>query len=310
VATDSAGNVYAVGYQYGTGTYTYGSSVTATGTASFSNAVLVKYSSSGAAQWARSVSGGTSGSVFNSVTVDSTGNVYAAGFQSGTEIYNYGTSVTATGTHSSQNVVLVKYSSSGTAQWARSVSAGTDMSAFCSVAVDGTGNVYAAGYQRGTGTTYTYGSGVTATGISSNHNVVLVKYNSSGTAQWARSLSAGTGTSVFNSVATDSVGNVYAAGRQRGTETYNYGNSVTTTGTASSTNAVLVKYSSSGTAQWARSVSAGTYFSQFASVTVDSAGNVYAAGQQRGTETYNYGNGVTATGTYSGLNIVLVKYSE
>jgi hypothetical protein len=176
------------------------------------------------------------------------------------------------------------------------------------VAVDSAGNVYAAGYQNGTGT-YNYGISVTATGTYSGENVVLVKYSSSGTAQWAKSVSAGNDISQFNSVAVDSTGNVYAAGCQSGTGTFDYGNSVTVAGT-SDTNVVLVKYTSAGTAQWARSVSAGTSRSLFNSVATNSAGDVYAAGAHSGTGTLDYGNGVTATGTFFGHNAVLVKYSE
>jgi hypothetical protein len=108
--------------------------------------------------------------------------VYAAGNQYGTGTFDYGNGVTAAGTHSgdnrysSSNVVLVKYDSSGTAQWARSLSAGPDRSAFNSVATGGVDNVYAAGYQHDTGT-YIYGSGVTVTGTSSVDNAVLVKYS-------------------------------------------------------------------------------------------------------------------------------------
>ncbi|WP_010262715.1 SBBP repeat-containing protein, partial [Treponema primitia] len=61
-------------------------------------------------------------------------------------------------------------------QWARTVTAGADSSYFTSIAVDGSGNVYAAGYQQGTGT-FTYGTGVNVTGTAISSNVVLVKYN-------------------------------------------------------------------------------------------------------------------------------------
>jgi hypothetical protein len=100
--------------------------------------------------------------------------VYAAGYQNGTGGYTYGAGVTAAGTASDSNVVLVKYNAEGTAQWARTVSAGSSESSFTSAVVDGHGNVYAAGVQSGTGG-YTYGAGVTAAGTASS-NVVLVKY--------------------------------------------------------------------------------------------------------------------------------------
>ncbi|GHV96226.1 hypothetical protein AGMMS50293_25460 [Spirochaetia bacterium] len=308
VAKDSAGNVYAAGHQGGTGSYDYGNGVTVQGTSSGGNVVLVKYHSDGTAQWAKSVSGGSGNSIFESVAADSTGNVYAAGVQYGTGSYDYGNGVTVQGTSSGGNVVLVKYHSDGTAQWAKSVSGGSYESRFTSVAVDSAGNVYAAGYQYRTGS-YDYGNGVTVQGTYSGSNVVLVKYNSGGTAQWAKSVSTGSFISHFTSVAVDSAGNVYAAGYQFGTDSYTYGPGITAAGTGSS-NVVLVKYNSGGTAQWAKSVSAGSSNSIFESVAVDSAGNVYATGYQNGTGSYDYGNGKTVQGTNSGANVVLVKYNS
>jgi len=315
VAVDSSGNVYAAGYQYGNGTYTYAPGVSAQGSGSYSNnVVLVKYDSSGTALWARTVSTGNNKSEFQAVAIDSSGNVYAAGSQYGNGTYTYAPEVSAQGNGRSENVVLVKYNSSGTAQWARTV-AGTDSSSsgFNSVAVDSSGNVYAAGSQYDNGTYYTYAPGVSARGNGRVGNVVLVKYNSSGTAQWARTVSEGTNLSIFNAVAVDSSGNVYAAGRQVGNGTYTYAPGVSAQGTASilNDNVVLVKYNSSGTAQWARTVSAGTDSSRFSSVAVDSSGNVYAAGYQWGNGgPYTYAPGVSTQGGNLYLNVVLVKYNS
>jgi hypothetical protein len=315
VAVDSSGNVYAAGYQYGTDTYTYGTGISAQGSSSRNNALLVKYNSSGTALWARTVSSGDGNSSFFSVAVDSSGNVYAAGSQSSyTSVYTYDTGVSAQGSSSQDNVVLVKYNSSGTALWARTVSSGNGATSFQSVAVDSSGNVYAAGYQSGdtTITTYTYGTGVSAKGSSLTRNAVLVKYNSSGTAQWARTTSAGNNMTCFLSVAVDSSDNVYAAGTQNDTVTYTYGSGVFAQGSSSSSNVVLVKYNSSGTALWAQTSSTGFHGSAFTSVAVDSSGNVYAAGLQAGsTSVYTYGTGVSAQGpNASQNNVVLVKYNS
>jgi hypothetical protein len=75
-----------------------------------------------------------------------------------------------------------------------------------------------------------------------------------------------------------------------------------------SENVVLVKYDSSGLASWAQTATAANNGSFFASVAVASGGYVYAAGDISGTDTYNFGNSATATGTYIGSNAVLVGY--
>jgi hypothetical protein len=303
------GSVYAAGYIYASGTFDFGNGVTAARMYVGYNPVLVKYDSFGVAQWAQTVTAGSGGSFFSKVAAASDGSVYAAGYINGTGTYGFGNGITATGTFSGDNIVLVKYNGSGAAQWAQTVAAGSSDSFFNSVSVASDGSVYAAGYINGTGT-YGFGSGVTVAGTNTNGiNMVLVKYDSSGVAQWAQTVTAGSDYSILLSVSAASDGSVYTAGQIYGTGTYNFGNSgVAAAGTYAGFNTVLVKYDSSGVAQWARTVTAGSNESLFSSVSVTSDGSVYAAGYIVGTGTYNFGDNATASGTNSGENIILVKY--
>jgi outer membrane protein assembly factor BamB len=311
---DGAGNIYAAGSQNGTESFDYGNAVTAaaTGGSSTTNAVLVKYNPSGAAQWAKTVTGGTNPSQFLSVAVDGTGNVYAAGYQTGTGSYDYGGGVTAQGYSGDTNVVLVKYdAATGAALWAKTTSGGANASQFSGVAADGAGNVYAAGYQTSTGS-FDYGDGATAAATGGGtSNVVLVKYNSAGVTQWAKTATVGANISEFLSVTADGAGYVYAGGRQNGTGTYNYGGA-SVSGSATGNNAVLVKYdAATGAAQWAKTATGGANASRFSGVAADGAGNVYAGGFQYGTGSFDYGDGVTAaaTGGSTVNNAALVKYN-
>jgi hypothetical protein len=312
VAVDASGNVYAAGYQYGTGNYDYGSG-NITGTSPYSNAVLVKYDADGTVLWAKTITAGNLDSGFNAAAVDSSGNIYAAGAQLGNGAYNYGSGNITGSSYTTYNAVLVKYNASGTVQWAKTVTEGSSLSAFYTVAADASGGVYAAGYQSGTGA-YNYGSGNIA-GTYIGGNAVLVKYNAStGAAQWAKTVTTGSSSSGFAAVAADASGGVYAAGYQVGSGNFNYG-SGNIAGTASTgyssmgNNAVLVKYNASGTAQWAKTVTTGSNDSYFNAAAADSSGNIYAAGGQAGSGAYNYGSGDTA-GTAGNNNAVLVKYSK
>jgi hypothetical protein len=135
----------------------------------------VKYDPGGNARWATSVREGMSTSYFHGVAVDADGSIYAAGSQYGTGEYVYDTGIGISGASPYHNVILVKYNSSGNAQWARSVSTGFNETMFNAVAVDQAGSVYAAGFQTGSGS-YTYGPDATASGASGLLNAVLVKY--------------------------------------------------------------------------------------------------------------------------------------
>lgn len=312
VVEDVSGNVYAVGYIYGTGTYTFGTGVTATGAVTGKTSIIiVKYDSSGNASWAKTVSSADNESIFSSVAVDSTGSIYAAGYIYGTGTYTFGSGVTATGTDDKENVVIVKYDSSGAAQWAKTVTSGTNVSGFIEISIDSSDNIYAAGYVYGN-VEYSFGNDVTlSAGDTADESVVVVKYNTSGAAQWAKSVTGGGGESEFYGVAVDSSGNVYTGGYIQGSGTYAFGNSVTAQADASSNvSVILVKYNANGTAQWARTVSGGADDSNFQGVSVDASDNIYGAGYITGTGTYTFGSGVTATGDVaSSTSVVLVKYN-
>lgn len=266
-----------------------------------------------AAQWVRSISTGTAESQFASVAVDSIGNIYAVGSQLGTGTFTYGPGISVSGGSNGYNAVLTKYNASGSALWARSVSAAsaaTCNTQYFSLAIDSSDNIYAVGLQSGNNLCQ-YGSGVSVAGASSSENPVLVKYNSIGTALWARSITAGPGGALFSQVAVDNSGNIYAVGRQLGTFNYTYGSGVSIAGAGGLNNATLVKYNSSGGALWARSVlSTGpTGNSGFESIAINSAGVIHVSGYQRTTDSYSYGSGATLAGPLT-VNRVLVKYNS
>lgn len=256
ITVDTGGNIYIVGSIQGTGVYNLGNGVTVSGTSDGYNAVLIKYDINENVQWVKTITSGSVNSEFSSVAVDSSGNIYVVGYIYGNGTYDFGNGVSVTGaspsgTFSGYNPVLVKYDSSGNAQWAKSTISGPGNSEFNSIAVDSSGNIYAGGYISKT-YTYDFGNNISVTGICYDNNSVLVKYNSSGDTQWAKSVTSGSSTSIFNSVAADSNGNIYAGGYVSGTSTYNFGNGVNITGTSSHANSVLVRYDSGGNVVWAK----------------------------------------------------------
>lgn len=291
--------IYAVGIIQSTTNYKFGT-VNVAGMYSGSNVVIVKYDTNGNAIWAKSVTTGPNRSGFNAVSAGSDG-IYAAGFIRGTVAFSFD-SQSVLGTYSSFNTVLVKYDTSGNALWAKSVSAGSNDSYLNSVSV-GSDGIYAAGYINNTGT-YTFGT-QSVNGTFSGFNAVLVKYNTSGDAVWAKSVAAGSSNSIINSVFAGSDG-VYAARQIMGTTAFTFGTK-SVTGTTIEDNPVLVKYDTSGNALWAKSISAGSAKSYFYGVVSGPMG-LFAGGQISDTGTYTFGTqSVNGTAALE-LNSVLVKY--
>jgi hypothetical protein len=311
VATDSSGNLYAAGAISDSSPYVLGNDVSNISVRGFvaggKNALLVKYSPAGAAQWAQSTSSGNGESGFAAVAVDGAGTPYAAGYLMGSLDLGFGNAVTATGTGGS-NALLVHYNSSGVAQWARTAESGGNNSDYTALAV-GNSSVFAAGSIYGN-TANSFGGGVNVAGAyAAGASVLLVKYSSSGAAQWGHSAASATGLSRFASLALDPAGRLYAAGLLAGPGSYDVGNSIVATTTSNGNEVLLTRYDSAGMCHGAQTAAAGSSISGFSAVAADGAAGIYAAGTINGADPVDFGNSTTVTGDYSGgNNAILVKY--
>ena len=74
----------------------------------------------------------------------------------------------------SADLFVVKYNSSGTKQWTKQLGTSSGESPYGGVAVDSSGNVYAAGYTEG---------GLDGNTSAGDKDIFLVKYNSDGVKQ-------------------------------------------------------------------------------------------------------------------------------
>lgn len=143
---------------------------------------IVKYNSSGAIQWQRTIGGANADSLNDGVTT-AAGDSYAVG--------GSGSISSPAGT---QKCYIVKYNTSGTLQWQRALGnlATSSTGVFEGCALDSSDNLYACGNSQESGT------------------AILVKFNSSGTVQWQRGLAT---VSSFIKMAIDSTGSfVYVLG--------------------------------------------------------------------------------------------------
>ena len=278
---------------------------------------------SGSAIWARSAASGPSNSFFVSTAVDSSGNVYAAGFQSGGP-YVYGT-VSLPGLGEYLNPVLVKYDPMGKVLWARSISYSQSPypeSCFNAVETDKFGNIIVAGYFNGDSINKFGDKSVK--GKSSSNNPLLIKYNTNGEVLWVRTLESCPGSSYgeFSSVALDDSGNIYVAGclSYNGDDApYSFGYDSVPLETISGAGyggywwnncvPILVKYSGDGRAQWAKTIKSttdDTVSASFLSLTVQQDGNevfIYAAGEQRGENA----GGIIQYGTSEAAKIPIIS---
>ncbi|MCB9232418.1 MAG: SBBP repeat-containing protein [Bacteroidia bacterium] len=193
------------------------------------------------------------------------------------------------------------------------------------IALDGTGDIYLAGF---TGSSNAIASGGHQNTWGGSADAFLAKFNSAGVRQWA-TYYGGTSSDYGYSTAVDGGGNVYLAGWTAGSAGIASGGHQNTFGGGN--DAFLVKFNSSGIRQW------GTYYGgNFSengySVSVDPVGNVFLAGSTNSSNAIASGghqntvgggqdgflakfnpSGVLQWGTYyggAGLDVTYTSYSD
>ena len=298
VATDVQGNIYVTG-SVGAATATvYDSSGNAFATTiTASRGFLVKYTLAGVVLWAASFTSNTGG---RGIAVDSNGDVYVGGVgtASGGVVTAFnadGSTGVAQSTPVSSPGLLIKYNSSGVAQWMARVSTSTGLMGLA-VAVDSSNNVVTCGSISNSGVVFN-ASGTTFATITTagGADALAIKYNSSGTVQWVGRMGSAT-TDIAYGVACDSSGNVYVAGNGGSTTqaVTVYNGDGTTYSTlpvsAGSTDGYIVKYNSTGTVQWLARIASADADTPYA-LTTDSSGILYLVG-------YSGASGSTAVITF------------
>ena len=167
---------------------------------------LVKFNNNGIVQWAINTGTMNIASIW-SLDADNSGNVYGTGTFKSTSNFS---AISLTSNSGEYDAFVVKFNNVGTAQWAKKIgsTAADDIATGISVNKS-TGDVYATG---SIGTSATFGV-ITLTDTKGGFdNSFVVKYNTTGTEQWAK-LIDGTGYTVSYGIVADPIRNaIYNAG--------------------------------------------------------------------------------------------------
>jgi len=305
IKVDASGNIYMTGtfesdtLDLGNGNVLYNSSV-------WTDLFVAKLNSSGGVIWAKSA-GGKDNDYSNGVAIDVSGNVYITGYYaSDTVIFNKSPLVQIiTPLGFTYDLFIAKYNSSGVFQWVRNAGSTEDDEA-SAVAIDNNGNAIITGYFMSSNITF-------GTNTLSNDNnfpdMFLVKYNSSGDVTWAKIVS-GDKDENGNAITTDASGNIYVAG-EFSSDNINIGAFPLTNANIGdrSSDIFVVKYNSSGIAQWVSSAG-GTAFDYAKGIAVDNTGNCYVTGSFA-SPTMKFGNTtLNNTVTNGPREIYVAKYNS
>jgi len=294
LAVTPGGEAYVTGYFYGNNFILGVDNLVNAGSSSF-DFFVAKFSSSGTPLWARR-GGGTKNDFAYSVALQKDQGVSVTGtFYSKSFILGQDTLVN-TDTNS-VDMFVVRYDAQGNVKWARQ-SGGTGGEEGNSNACDQMGNTFVTG--SFTSSQLTLGTySLTNAGT---QNLYVVKYDSSGTVQWALA-SNGTSTNDGRAISTDAQGNAYITGWYR--------SPVFTLGTYTLSNsgmsdAFVAKVDPAGQCLWLRGAS-GSSFDNGTAIATDSAGNCFVLGGFY-SGTLNFGTSSLTNGTNS-ENIFVASYN-
>src|SRR5688572_12003928 len=285
VATDASGNVYVTGNFAGTVNFG-GSNLVSVGDPDI---FIAKYNAAGVHQWSQRF-GGTGLDGAASIAVDAAGNVIITGDFQGTANFGGGNLVSA----ANLDAFLAKYNTAGVHQWSQRLG-GTGDDRGNSLAVDGAGNVFLAGWFNLT--TNFGGANLVSAG---SFDVVLARYNAAGVHQWSQRY-GGTGLENGVGIALDASGNIAVTGYFSGTSNLGGANLVS----AGQYDIFVAKYDGVGVHQWSQRFGS-TNFDAGYSVAVDASSNVLLTGYFFGTVNFGGANLVSAGGN----DIFLAKYSS
>lgn len=265
VSVDGNGNVYVVGYTEGT--------LPHLASIGGRDAFVRKYDSAGKELWTRQF--GTNGSdEAHGVSVDGSGAVYVVG-----ETFGAFPNQQNAGMY---DAFIRKYDDAGNEQWTHQL--GTkDGDSATSVSVDGSGNVYVAGFVGRVGPLKT------SPGMG---DAFVSKYDGAGKELWTRQFGSSSPDEA-NAVSVDESGNAYVVGHTSGT--------LPGQPTAGSGDAFVRKFDGAGKELWTQQFRGGTHSGAdvASSVSADGNGNVYVVGSLHG-PAMNYSPSAPFIRKYSG----------
>ena len=237
-----------------------------------SEAIIVKYNSSGNQEWVKGF-GGSGIDIFNSVVENADGSFVTAGYSYSMDIEGIDN------TGGNEYAVICKYDKTGTQEWVETIM-GNNSDCFNSLTTTSDGGVIVVGYSMSTDVLDFMNNG--------SSDAIIAKYDSSGYREWIQSF-GGSKWDLFNSVAETPDGGFICVGETMSSDI----EGVTNKG---GKDAIVVKYNNTGTQEWAESFGGieNDYF-EFIANTI--SGGIAIVGDSMSTDI----EGISNKGNYDGI---------
>ena len=271
IATDADANVYVTGTFAGTADFNFAKSKVHTLDAADGPAFVAKYDANGGLVWARQFGKGTGSATPRNIVVDAWGGAYVVGEFGGTvDLHPDNAFLYHFTAHGNSDAFVVKLRADGTMRYMNALASPDDETVTDGAAVDEAGNVYFAGTLVHSG--------------SSDHSYAA-KFNGNGKAQWVRQFGDGVLTVRFHAVTADAAGFVYLAGEAPAG--VDLDPSPTDSAPLADLADFILKLDADGAYAWTDPLAYTGDDAGITHLTTDPLGNLYAAGEFRGTYDFN-----------------------
>lgn len=246
--------------------------------------------------------GGTGRDECASVAVDPEGNVYVAGYFTGTMDFDPGPDVLElTSANNSRDIFVMKFDPFRNLVWAFGLG-GDDDDEATAISIDSNGSISLAGYFQG-GVDFNPGPGETVLSAVGSRDLFFARYTAAGQFIWVRQVGGQFDEFVYD-IVIDESGNVYSTGFFQGTVDFDPGPAVFNVTANDLADIFVLKLSPTGQLLWVRKY--GGVDNQVAyAIDVGTDGSVVTTGYLRGTADFDPGPG-TAELTSAGERDIFV----
>jgi hypothetical protein len=318
IAVDASGNVYTIGQFYGTADFDPGA-----GTCFFTNPnplgeydiYISKLDPSGNFVWAKQISARSAyTTAYNpSISIDANGDIVYSGIFRGTVDFDPGPATFNMVASTYFDIFICKISPAGNFIWAKQIS-GALSDIVSEIDTDASGNILAIGWFSDS-TDFDPGPGTYKLGTPSmyNHAIFVCKLNTSGDLVWAKKMGGddqqlGWG-DIPRAVEVDASDNIYITGIYDGAEDFDPGAGTFMLNAPVIFHAFIVKLDASGNFTWAKECggNVSNEYMRGNTIAINASGDVYYAGDFKGTFDFDPGPGTTILSPGSGEHTFIIK---
>ncbi|MBP7553795.1 MAG: choice-of-anchor D domain-containing protein [Spirochaetes bacterium] len=286
ITVDNLNNIYVTGYFKETVDFDPGAGIDNKTSAGNADIYITKINSDGSYGWTKTM-GGLSSEYGNSITVDSSHNIYVTGYFEGTADFNPAVEVDNKTSVGGADIYITKINSDGSYGWTKTMGGVNDDFGY-SIKADSLNNIYATGYFRG--------------------NIYITKINENGNYGWTKIIGGGYDDYGY-SITVDNLNNIYVTGEFQKTVDFDPGEGVDNKTSGGINDIFITRINSNGSYGWTKTIgSTGTDYGY--SITVDSSNNIYVTGEFGGTVDFNPGNEVDIRTRYGLIDIFILKFEQ